>query len=152
MTDSRSAPLRPRPVRWARPARSTDGRAVSAPVGKPARKAPRNPWAYRVTEEGLKALAEYERANGKPALTKARFSAATARAIETETWRERKRQRRKKARERGLRFFTVCGRWRRDRKIPDLRLTSQGLEAAGFPLGQEIEVEVEAGTLTLRAT
>jgi hypothetical protein len=92
-----------------------------------------------------------KRANRKPALTKARFSAATARAIETEAWRERKRRHRKKARDRCLRFFTVCGRWRRDRKIPDLRLTGRWLEAAGFPLGQEIEVEVEAGRLTLRA-
>jgi hypothetical protein len=108
-------------------------------------------FAYRVTEEGLKALAEYELANGKPAFTKAPFSAATSRAPETEAWRERKRRRWKKAPDRGLRFFTVCGRWRRGRKIPDLRLTGQWLEAAGFPLGQEIEVEVEAGRLTLRA-
>lgn len=99
----------------------------------------------------MKALAEYERANGKPAFTKARFSPSIARALETEAYRERKRRRRKKARDRGLRLFTVCRRWRRSRKIPDLRLTGQWLERTGFPLGQEIEVEVEPGRLTLRA-
>jgi hypothetical protein len=99
----------------------------------------------------MNALAEYERANGKPAFTKARVSPATARAIESEAYRDRKRRRRKNARERGLRLLTVCGQWRLGRKIPDLRLTGQCLERAGFPLGQEIEVEVEAGRLTLRA-
>ena len=92
----------------------------------------------------MKALAEYKRANGKPAFTKARVSPATARALENESYRERKPRRRKKARERGLRLFTVCGRYRRGRRIPDLRLTGQGLEPARFSLGQEIEVEVEA--------
>lgn len=108
-------------------------------------------FAYRVTEEGLKALAEYERANGKPAFTKARVSPTTARALENEAYRERKRRRRRKARDRGLRLFTVCGRWRRDKEIPELRLIGQWLKAAGFHLSQEIEVDVEAGRLTLRA-
>ena len=108
-------------------------------------------FAYRVTEEGLKALAEYQRANGKPAFTKAPLPAPLAQALESEGWRERKRSRRRKARERGLRLFTVCCRWRRGRRIPDLRLTGRWLEGAGFPLGQDIEVEVEAGRPTLRA-
>jgi hypothetical protein len=108
-------------------------------------------FAYRVTAEGMKALAEYERANGKPAFTKAPLSASVAEALEPEARRERKRRRKKKAREHGLRLLTVCGRWRDGRKIPDLRLTGQWLEGAGFALGQEYEVEMEAGRLTLRA-
>jgi hypothetical protein len=41
-------------------------------------------FAYRVTEKGMQALAEYQRANGQPDFTKARVSPATARALETE--------------------------------------------------------------------
>jgi len=108
-------------------------------------------FVYRVTTEGKKALAEYERANGKPAYTKARRTPAVAEALDAEDWRERKRRRKKEARKRGLRLQTVYGRSRAGRKFPDLRMTGRWLERAGFPLGQEYEVEVEAGRLTLRA-
>jgi hypothetical protein len=64
---------------------------------------------------------------------------------------ERKRRRRKEARARGVRLGTVCGRWRDGRRLPDLRMTGRWLEDAGFELGREYEVEVEAGKLTIQA-
>jgi hypothetical protein len=108
-------------------------------------------FVYRLTKEGEKALAEYERTNGKPTSTKLRCTDTIAEALGAEDWRERKRRRRKEARKRGHRFLTVCDRSRGGRKLPDLRMTGQWLEAAGFTLGQEYEVEVAAGRLTLRA-
>lgn len=108
-------------------------------------------FVYRLTAEGKKILDEHARSNGKPAFTEARCTAAVADAIESEDRLERKRQRRKSARKRGVRFGTVCGRWRDDRRRPDLRMTGRWLEQAGFDLGQEYEVEVEAGKLTILA-
>ena len=102
--------------------------------------------------EGEKALAEYERANGNPTATRVRCTDTFADALEAEDWQERKRRRRKEARKRGRRLHTVCGRSRGGRRLPDLRMTGQWLEAAGFALGQEFEVKVKAGRLTLRAT
>ncbi|HSL82492.1 MAG TPA: SymE family type I addiction module toxin [Thermoanaerobaculia bacterium] len=107
-------------------------------------------FGYRVTEEGMKALAEYERAHGKPAFTKEPLPASVAEPLATEARRVRKRRRRKIARSRGRRLLTVCGRWQGGREVPDLRMTGRWLERAGFDLGQEYEVQVEAGRLTLR--
>jgi predicted ATPase with chaperone activity len=108
-------------------------------------------WAYRVTEEGMKALEEYERANGKPAFVAEPLPDTVAKAIHAEEWRARKRRRRKQARARGRHLLTVCGRQQAGREVPDLRMTGRWLEDAGFPQGQIYEVQVEAGTLTLRA-
>lgn len=107
-------------------------------------------FVYRLTKKGEKALAEYERANGKPTSTKLRCTDTIAEALVAEDWQERKRRRKKEARKRGRRLHTVCGQWRGDRKLPDLRMRGLWLEAAGFALGQEFEVEVDVGKLTLR--
>jgi len=74
-----------------------------------------------------------------------------AESIETEAWQENKRRRRKEARHRGCRLLTVCGRWQAGKRIPDIRLSGLWLRKAGFDLGQEFEVKVEAGALTIRA-
>jgi hypothetical protein len=108
-------------------------------------------FGYRVTEEGMKALAEYEKRHGKPTLPKVRLPDTVAEALEAESWRERTRRRRKAARACGRRLVTVCGKWRRRRRVPDLRLMGLWLRTAGFEPGQQCEVEVAAGTLTVRA-
>ena len=69
-------------------------------------------FVYRLTAEGKKLLAEHQRANGKPAFSEARCTPVVAETLDSETRCERKRQRRKEARARGVRLGTVCGRWR----------------------------------------
>jgi hypothetical protein len=108
-------------------------------------------FGYRVTEEGIKALAEHEARHGKPALRKVRPPDVIGEALESEAWREQTRQRRKRAQDRGHRLVTVCGKWRGRKRIPDLRLMGLWLRTAGFDPGRQCEVEVEAGTLTIRA-
>lgn len=108
-------------------------------------------FGYRVTEEGFKALAEYEKHHGKSVVRKVPLPDTVAEAIATEEWLEGRRQRRKQAREQGHRLVTVCGKWGGGRKIPDIRPMGLWLERAGFDLGRLCEVEVEAGTLTIRA-
>ena len=108
-------------------------------------------FGYRVTEEGMKVLAEYEERHGKAVLRKVRLPDTVAEALEDEAWRVRTRQRTKKARARGHRLLTVCGKWRGAKRVPDLRLMGMWLRSAGFDPGRQCEVEVEAGTLTIRA-
>jgi len=108
-------------------------------------------FGYRVTEEGLRALEEYEKQNGKPAFRKVPLPDTVAEALADQAWRERKRQYRKEAHERGHRLLTVCGRQRGRRQVPELRLMGLWLQQAGFDLGRHCEVEVQAGTLTIRA-
>lgn len=108
-------------------------------------------FVYRLTDEGRTILAEHERSNGIAVVSEARCTSAVAEALRSEARLQLKRQRRKDARERGARFGTVCGRWRDGRRLPDLRMTGRWLEEAGFDLGQEYEVEVEAGKLTIQA-
>jgi len=109
------------------------------------------PCGYRVTEEGLKALEEYARIHGKEAVEAVPLPNELAEKVEAEAWRERKRRRRNEVRERGHRLLTVCGRWRAKRRVPDIRLSGLWLRSAGFDFGQELEVEVEDGALTIRA-
>jgi hypothetical protein len=45
----------------------------------------------------------------------------------------------------------IYGRFQEHSRVPDLWLSGKWLGAAGFDLGQQFEVEVEAGTLTIRA-
>ena len=104
-----------------------------------------------MTEEGLKALAEYEKQHSKSVVRKVRLPDTVAEALEAEAWHEGKRRRRKQARERGCRLLTVCGKNRGGRRVPDLRLMGLWLERAGFDLGRLCEVEVGPGTLTIRA-
>lgn len=107
-------------------------------------------FGYRVTEEGMKALAEYEERHGKAVLRKVRLPDVVAEALADDEWRERTRQRRKEAQERGHRLLTVCGKWRGGKRIPDLRLMGLWLRSAGFDPSRQCEVEVEVGTLTIR--
>lgn len=107
-------------------------------------------FGYRVTDEGMKALAEYQKRHGKPVLRKVRLSDIVAEALEDESWRERTRRRRKEARKRGHRLVTVCGKRRRKKRVPDLRLMGLWLRSAGFDPGRQCEVAVEPGTLTIR--
>jgi len=112
------------------------------------------PCGYRVTEEGLKALEEYAKVHGKAAVEAVPLSDVPgdlAESIEDQAWQEHKRWRRRDARDRGRRMLTVCGRWRAGKRIPDIRLCGLWLKKAGFDLGQELEIEVEAGALTIRA-
>lgn len=99
----------------------------------------------------MEALAEYEERHGKPALRRVRLPDVVAEALADEAWRERTRQRRKRAKERGHRLLTVCGRSRGRKRIPELRLMGLWLRTAGFDPGRQCEVEVQAGTLTMRA-
>ena len=46
---------------------------------------------------------------------------------------------------------TVCGRYRKERRVPDLRLSGQWLERAGFDRGRKFHVQVHDGRITLRA-
>ena len=46
---------------------------------------------------------------------------------------------------------TVCGRYRDERRVPDLRLSGQWLERAGFDRGRKFHVQVHSGRITLRA-
>jgi hypothetical protein len=105
----------------------------------------------RGTEEGFKALAEYEKRHGKRVVRKVRLPDTVAEALEADVWHEGRRRRRKQARKRGRRLLTICGKYRGRRRVPDLRLMGLWLERAGFDLGRLCEVEVEAGTLTIRA-
>lgn len=45
--------------------------------------------------------------------------------------------------------LTVCGRWRHNSRVPDLRMTGLWLRKAGFDLGQKYEVQVEEGRLVV---
>ena len=46
---------------------------------------------------------------------------------------------------------TVCGRYRNENRVPDLRLSGKWLRHAGFELGQKYQVKVDAGRLTICA-
>lgn len=107
-------------------------------------------FGYRVTEEGFKALAEYEKLHGKTVVRKVPLSDEVAEVIATEEWLDDRRQRRRKARKEGRRLVTVCGKWRGGRKIPEIRLMGLWLESAEFTLGRLCEVEVGPGKLTIR--
>ena len=108
-------------------------------------------FGYRVTEEGLQALEEYEKRHGKPAVRRIPLPETVAEALATEAEHEQRRRRRKEAHARGHRMVTVCSLNRGRQEVPDLRLRGQWLERAGFHLGRQCEIEVTPGTLTIRA-
>ena len=78
-------------------------------------------FVYRLTAEGKNALEDCERSNGKPAYTKAHCTSEVAEALDSEARGEGKRQRRKQARQRGLRLGTVGSQWRDGRLLPEVR-------------------------------
>ena len=104
-----------------------------------------------MTDEGKQALEVCERSNGEPAFTRTPCTPAVSEALEAEDRREARRRRRKEAWRRGVRLGTVSAGWRDGRRRPVLRMTGRWLEDAGFGLGQEYEVEVKAGKLTIQA-
>jgi len=65
--------------------------------------------------------------------------------------REERSARAKAARAAGRRLATICGRWQETGRVPALRLSGKWLRDAGFDVGQEFEVEIEAGKLTIWA-
>ena len=52
---------------------------------------------------------------------------------------------------RGVRAGSISARCRDGREVPELRLAGRWLEDAGFDLGQEYEIEVGVGRLTIQA-
>ena len=64
---------------------------------------------------------------------------------------EAKRRRRRDALRRGRRLGTISYVTRGSQQLPLLRLSGKWLREAGFDLGQELEVEVARGRLTLEA-
>jgi hypothetical protein len=55
-----------------------------------------------------------------------------------------------KARERGHRCGTVSTYWRDNEAVPQVRLSGNWLQQAGFELGREFEIGVEPGVLVVR--
>jgi hypothetical protein len=95
-------------------------------------------------------------AGGESGKSEERQSAGALRGIvgdflEREARRRWRDARARAARAKGRRFATICGRFQGHGRVPDLRLSGKWLAAAGFDLGQQYEVEVEAGRLTIRA-
>lgn len=72
-------------------------------------------FGYRVTEEGLKALEEYEKRHGTTVVRKVSPSPKTVTADDRQ---QNRRQRRRQAREQGHRIVTVCGKWRGTARSP----------------------------------
>ena len=81
-------------------------------------------------------------AKGKRALAALRNEAE--RQARRQVWEQR-------AKAAGHRCGTVSGRWRTTQYVPQVRLSGAWLHRAGFELGQEFEVGVEAGALVVRA-
>lgn len=86
-------------------------------------------FGYSLTAKGKAALAEWSAAVDR--LTRRRALTENAKA-------------------KGHRSGTVCGRWRENKQVPEVRLSGSWLQAAGFELGQMFEVEVEKGALVIR--
>ena len=136
-------------------------------IRRPKPKGPREEqFIYVLSREGERALAE--RALKAAARVHERFWAAPPEPAAAEAvgeavaqeprsavgvaLRARRSVRAKAARVNGRRFGTVNRRTRdQGDPVPDLRISGFWLQEAGFGFGQEYEVEVEAGTLTVRA-
>ncbi len=108
-----------------------------------------DPWVYFVTEKGL-------RASGA-----ARMMAASASLRQTAGELEKAAMRLNQevpaaadgsqdTPARMLRRGTVCGRYRNEHRVPDVRLSGKWLRRAGFELGRKYQVRVEDGQLTIR--
>lgn len=87
-------------------------------------------FSYSLTPKGKAARAEW----GEAAERHARRRALT-----------------ESAKAKGNRSGTGCGRWRENKQVPEVRLSGNWLQAAGFDLGQMFEVRVEKGALMIRA-
>ena len=122
------------------------GPAASAAAALPEPTGPTDDrFVYRLTPQALHILAEHG-AGEELAHPAARITDA-AEAIEAES----KRRRRCEARRRGRRLATISHCTRGSQRLPLLRLSGNWLREAGFDLGQEYEVEVGEGRLTLEA-
>ncbi len=118
---------------------------------------PAVPRAQALAENG-RAVARGRRraAGGESSESEERQSAAALRQIvgdflEREARRRWRDARARAARAKGRRFAPICGRFQGHGRVPDLRLSGKWLATAGFDLGQQYEVEVETGRLTIRA-
>lgn len=87
-------------------------------------------FSYSLTPKGKAALAEFGRAAER---------------------HERRRELERSAKANGRRCGTVCGRWRDKKHVPEVRLSGHWLQAAGFELGQVLEVGVEEDRLVIQA-
>jgi hypothetical protein len=106
-------------------------------------------FVYHLEPKALRLLAEH--GGGEELARPAVRVADVAEAIDAEERRRRRRRRYREARRRGRRFATVSHCTRGSRRLPLVRLTGQWLREARFDVGQEYEVEVEAGRLVLEA-
>lgn len=84
-------------------------------------------------------------------LTRARKEALAAALRADEERRARRNAWVRQARATRRRPGTVCGRWRENEHVPELRMSRAWLRAAGFDLGQEFEAGVEGGRLMIWA-
>ncbi len=109
-----------------------------------------NSWLWFITEKGL-------RANGAANM---RSTAASLRATAAELEKAARTLNQEvptppngadEAPVQDFRRGTVCGRYRNDRRVPDLRLCGLWLERAGFDLGRKYQVKVAGGQLTIHA-
>ncbi len=112
-------------------------------------------FVYHLTPKALALLAEHQGGGAEesdgPLARPVADTPAIRDAVQADTRRQRRRRRRREARRRGRRFATVHRVTRGARQLPLLRLSGQWLREAGFERGQEYEVEVGEGRLTLVA-
>jgi hypothetical protein len=116
-------------------------------------------FVYHLEPKALQLLAEHAAtygdgdgdASGVPLARPVARTSAVQEAIDEEATRNRRRRRRRAARDRGRRFATVSYLERGGRRLPYIRLSGQWLRQAGFDLGQEFEIDVAPGRLTLHA-
>ena len=108
-------------------------------------------FVYSLTEAGKRALDRHRAETGETTHCEAAPLEAVAPAVADEAYRRRRRARVERARSRGRRAGTVCGRMRTTGRVSDLRLSGQWLQEAGFGIGQPYEVEVDNGRLTIEA-
>jgi len=108
-------------------------------------------FVYHLTPAGQEVLAEHERSTGEQFHLPAAPLSDVAAAVEREERRRRHEARREAAKSDGRRFGTVSYRWKNEKRFPQLRVSGQWLQEAGFDLGQEFEIIVNDGRLIIDA-
>ena len=111
---------------------------------------PADCWVYTVTEKGLRACGN---ASMKAAAKSLRATAAELEKAARQLIQEVPAPANVSddTPPLGFRRGTVCGRFRAEVRVPDLRLSGKWLVRAGFDLGQKYRVKVNEGQLTIRA-